>query len=82
MLSLPFFSQWVGEEAYCHGQPCFSNIGVLRLHVDLFSHYAVSFMTGLMNDQDMSVLFHCVSVNFAPMSTFLKAAVTNKEICL
>lgn len=78
-----FFSQWVGERIqwpalffllfiYCTiVPPC----GHVR-------HYTVCFMTALMNDQDMSVLFHCASMNFAPMSTFLKATVTNQEICL
>lgn len=45
-------------------------------------HYTGVFMTALMNDQDMSVLFHCVPANFAPMSTFLKATVMNKEMSL
>lgn len=45
-------------------------------------HYTLVFMTALMNDQDMSVLFHCVPANFAPMSTFLKATVMNKEMSL
>lgn len=44
--------------------------------------YTGSFTTEVMNGQDMSVLFHCAAVNFAPMSTFLKAAGTNKEMCL
>lgn len=73
---LTFFSQWVGEGVnvvalflkYCIiVPPC----GHVR-------HCTVQYMTGLMNDQDGSVLFHCVSMNFAPMSTFLKATVVNK----
>lgn len=56
---------------------CFSKIGGLRLLVD-----ASGITLWLMDDQDMSVSLHCVCVNFAPMSTFLWAAVMNKVICL
>lgn len=45
-------------------------------------YYKVNFLTTPLSDQDMSVLFHCASVNFAPMSTFLEATFRNKGICL
>lgn len=43
-------------------------------------HYSMGFMIGLTIDKDISVLFHCYSMNFALVSTFPKAAVMNKKL--
>lgn len=76
-----FFSQWVGEESRYHGQPLLFIYCSLVPPCGSVRHYTVGFTTALMNDQDMSVLFHCAFMNFAQMSTFPKAPATNKEIC-